>query len=87
MLDLTVAATLLPDAQLSVCRTVARTELDLVIEQDQRKVGVEITFSFLAGAARPANRSVCVIAPVSPRYPLAERVEVLAVAEPSTLLE
>ncbi len=90
-----VAAALPPDAQLGFYRTAAGTELDLVIERGTRRVGVEIKFS---SAPRPTKGfwqalqdlqidRAYVIAPVSRRYPLAERVEVVPVAEVATLLE
>jgi uncharacterized protein len=90
-----VAASLPPDAQLSFYRTAAGTELDLVIERGQRKVGVEIKFS---SAPKPAKGfwlalqdlqidRAYVIAPVSRRYPLAEGVQVLPLAELATLLD
>ena len=90
-----VAASLPPDAHLSFYRTAAGTELDLVIERGTRKVGVEIKFS---SAPKPAKGfwqalqdlqidRAYVIAPVSRRYPLAEGVEVLPLAELSTLLD
>lgn len=90
-----VAAALPPDAQLSFYRTAAGTELDLVIERGARKVGVEIKFS---SAPKPTKGfwqalqdlqidRAYVIAPVSRRYPLAEGVEVLPLAELTTLLD
>jgi uncharacterized protein len=90
-----VAASLPPDAHLSFYRTAAGTELDLVIERGARKVGVEIKFSsapkptkgfWLALQDLQIDRAY-VIAPVSRRYPLAEGVEVLPLAELSTLLD
>jgi uncharacterized protein len=90
-----VAAALPPDAQLSFYRTAAGTELDLVIERGQRKVGVEIKFSsapkptkgfWLALQDLQIDRAY-VIAPVSRRYPLARGVEVLPLAEVATLLD
>jgi predicted AAA+ superfamily ATPase len=90
-----VAAALPADAQLGFYRTAAGTELDLVIERGARKVGVEIKFS---SAPKPTKGfwqalqdlqidRAYVIAPVSRRYPLAERVEVVPVAEVTALLE
>ena len=90
-----VAAALPADAQIGFYRTAAGTELDLVIERGSRKVGVEIKFS---SAPRPTKGfwqalqdlqidRAYVIAPVSRRYPLAERVDVVPVAEVATLLE
>jgi uncharacterized protein len=84
-----VAAALLPDAHLSFYRTAAGTELDLVIEQGTRKVGVEIKFS---SAPKPTKGfwqalqdlqvdRAFVVAPVTRRYPLAEGVEVIPVGE------
>jgi len=90
-----VAAALPPDAQLGFYRTAAGAELDLVIERGTRKVGVEIKFS---SAPKPTKGfwqalqdlqidRAYVIAPVSRRYPLAERVEVVPVAQVTALLE
>jgi predicted AAA+ superfamily ATPase len=90
-----VAAALPADAQLGFYRTAAGTELDLVIERGARKVGVEIKFS---SAPKPTKGfwqalqdlqidRAYVIAPVSRRYPLAERVEVVPVTEVTALLE
>ena len=90
-----VAAVLPPDAQLGFYRTAAGAELDLVIERGTRKVGVEIKFS---SAPKPAKGfwqalqdlqidRAYVIAPVSRRYPLAERVEVMPLGEVATLLD
>lgn len=82
-----VAAALPPDAQLGFCRTAAGTELDLVIEQGARKLGVEIKFS---SAPKPTKGfwqalqdlqidCAYVVAPVPRRYPLVEGVEVIPV--------
>ena len=90
-----VAAALPADAQLGFYRTAAGTELDIVIEQGTRKVGVEIKFS---SAPKPTKGfwqalqdlqidRAYVIAPVPRRYPLAERVEVVPIAEVATLLD
>ena len=90
-----VAAALPADAQLSFYRTAAGTELDLVIERGPRKLGVEIKFS---SAPKPTKGfwqalqdlqidRACVIAPVSQRYPLAERVEVLPLAALKSFLD
>jgi len=89
-----VAAALPPEAQLSFYRTAAGTELDLVIERGTHKVGVEIKFS---SAPKPAKGfwqalqdlqidRAYVVAPVTRRYPLAEGVEVVPLAEVATLL-
>ena len=83
-----VAAALPADAHIGFYRTAAGTELDLVIEQGRRKVGVEIKFS---SAPKPTKGfwqalqdlqvdRAFVVAPVTRRYPLAERVEVIPVA-------
>ncbi len=90
-----VAAALPPDAILSFYRTAAGTELDLVIERGPRKLGIEIKFS---SAPKPTKGfwqalqdlqidRACVIAPVSRRYPLAEGVDVIPLAEWASLLE
>ncbi len=90
-----VAAALPPDAQLSFYRTAAGTELDLVIEHGRRKLGVEIKFS---SAPKPTKGfwqalqdlqidRACVVAPVTHRYPLAEGVEVLPLAELKSFLD
>lgn len=90
-----VAASLPPDAHLSFYRTAAGTELDLVIERGARKVGVEIKFSsapkptkgfWLALQDLQIDRAF-VVAPVPRRYPLAEGVEVLPLAELTALLD
>ena len=89
-----VAAAIPLDAQLSFYRTAAGTELDLVIERGQRKVGVEIKFS---SAPKPTKGfwqalqdlqidRAYVVAPVMRRYPLAEGVEVVPVKEIEALL-
>jgi len=89
-----VAAALPHDAQLSFYRTAAGTELDLVIERANRKLGVEIKFS---SAPKPTKGfwhalqdlqidRAYVIAPVPRRYPLADRVDVVPVSEVGTLL-
>lgn len=90
-----VAAAMPPDAQLSFYRTAAGTELDLVIEHHSRKVGVEIKFS---SAPKPTKGfwqalqdlqidRAYVVAPVPRRYPLAEGVEVLPLADVAALLK
>ena len=89
-----VAAQLPPDAHLSFYRTAAGTEIDLVIEHRDRKIGVEIKFS---SAPKPTKGfwhalqdlsldRAYVIAPVPRRYPLAGGVEVLPLSEVATLL-
>jgi predicted AAA+ superfamily ATPase len=88
-----VAAALPPEAQMGFYRTAAGTELDLVIERGTRKVGVEIKFS---SAPKPTKGfwqalqdlqidRAYVVAPVSQRYPLAEGVEAVPLAEVTTL--
>ena len=90
-----VAAALPSDAQLGFYRTAAGTELDLVIEQGTRKVGVEIKFS---SAPKPTKGfwqalqdlqvdRAYVVAPVTRRYPLAEGVQVIPVGEVNTIFE
>jgi predicted AAA+ superfamily ATPase len=82
-----VAAALPTDAQLGFYRTAAGTELDLVIEQGTRKLGVEIKFS---SAPKPTKGfwqalqdlqidRAYVVAPVPRRYPLSGGVEVIPV--------
>ena len=89
-----VATALPPEAQLNFYRTAAGTELDLVIERGTHKVDVEIKFS---SAPKPTKGfwqalqdlqidRAYVVAPVSRRYPLAEGVEVVPLAEVTTLL-
>lgn len=89
-----VAASLPPDAHLSFYRTAAGTELDLVIEQGARKVGVEIKFSsapkptkgfWLALQDLQIDRAF-VVAPVPRRYPLAQGVEVIPPTALASLL-
>lgn len=90
-----VAAALPPDAQLGFYRTAAGTELDLVIERGSRKVGVEIKFSSVPRPTKGFWQALqdlqvdraYVVAPVLRRYPLAERVEVVPVAEVAGLLD
>ena len=90
-----VAAALPADAHLSFHRTAAGAELDLVIERGARKVGVEIKFSSAPKPAKGFWQSLqdlqidraFVIAPVSRRYPLAEGVEVVPLAEVTALLD
>jgi predicted AAA+ superfamily ATPase len=90
-----VVAALPADAQMGFYRTSAGTELDLVIQQGRRKVGVEIKFSSAPKPTRGFWQALedlqidraYVIAPVSRRYPLAERVEVVPVADVATLLQ
>lgn len=90
-----VAAALPADAHLSFHRTAAGAELDLVIERGARKVGVEIKFSSAPKPAKGFWQSLqdlqidraFVIAPVSRRYPLAEGVEVVPLAEATALLD
>jgi predicted AAA+ superfamily ATPase len=90
-----VAAALPADAQMGFYRTSAGTELDLVIQLGRRKVGVEIKFSAAPKPTRGFWQALedlqidraYVIAPVSRRYPLAEKVEVVPVADVATLLQ
>jgi len=90
-----VAAALPSDAQLGFYRTAAGAELDLVIERGTRKVGVEIKFSSSPKPTKGFWQSLqdlqidraYVIAPVLRRYPLAEGVEVVPVAEVTTILQ
>ena len=90
-----VAAALPLDAQLGFYRTAAGTELDLVIEQGARKIGIEIKFS---SAPKPTKGfwqalqdlqidRAFVIAPVQRRYPLAQGVEVVPVAAMRLVME
>ena len=90
-----VAAALPLDAQLGFYRTAAGTELDLVIEQGARKIGIEIKFS---SAPKPTKGfwqalqdlqidRAFVVAPVQRRYFLAQGVEVVPVAAVRSLME
>lgn len=90
-----VAAAMPSDAQLSFYRTAAGTELDLVIEHRNRRVGVEIKF---ASAPKPTKGfwqalqdlqldRAYVIAPVPRRYPIAEGVDVLPLTDLATLFK
>ena len=71
------------------------TELDLVIQRGARKIGVEIKFSSAPKPARGFWQALedlqidraYVVAPVPRRYPLAERVEVMPVADVVALLQ
>lgn len=82
-----VAAALPPQAQLSFYRTAAGAELDLVIELQGRKIGIEIKFSsapkptkgFWQALKDLAISEAYVVAPVERRYPLAQGVEVVPV--------
>jgi predicted AAA+ superfamily ATPase len=90
-----VAASLPPDAQLGFYRTAAGAEIDMVIERGKRKIGVEIKFSSAPKPTRGFWQALedlqidraYVIAPVSRRYPLAERAEVLPISDVATLLD
>ena len=90
-----VTASLPSDSQIGFYRTAAGAELDLVIERGQRKIGVEIKFSSSPKPTRGFWQALddlqidraYVIAPVSRRYPLARNVEVIPVAEISTLMD
>jgi len=90
-----VTASLPSDSQIGFYRTAAGAELDLVIERGQRKIGVEIKFSLSPKPTRGFWQALddlqidraYVIAPVSRRYPLARNVEVIPVAEISTLMD
>ena len=90
-----VTASLPSDSQIGFYRTAAGAELDLVIERGQRKIGVEIKFSSSPKPTRGFWQALddlqidraYVIAPVSRRYPLARTVEVIPVAEISTLMD
>jgi predicted AAA+ superfamily ATPase len=84
-----VAAALPPEATLAFYRTAAGTELDLVVERGRRKLGIEIKFSSTPKPAKGFWQALqdlqidraCVVAPVLRRYPLAEGVEVIPLAE------
>ena len=90
-----VAAALPSDAQLSFYRTAAGAELDLVIELGARKIAVEIKFSSAPKPTRGFWQALddlqidraYVIAPVSRRYFLAERVEVIPLADVASVLD
>ncbi len=90
-----VASALPADAQLGFYRTAAGTELDLVIEQGSRKLGVEIKFS---AAPKPTKGfwqalqdlqidRAYVVAPVLRRYPLAQGVDVIPAGMVNVILE
>ncbi len=90
-----VAAALPMDAQLSFYRTAAGTELDLLMERGARKVGIEIKFSSTPKPTKGFWQALqdlqidraYVVAPVLRRYPLAEGVEVVPLAQVPALLE
>lgn len=82
-----VAAALPAEAQMGFYRTAAGAELDLVIEQGGRRIGIEIKLSSAPVPARGFWQSLddlqvdraYVVAPVLRRYPLAAQVEVVPV--------
>ncbi len=84
-----VAAALPADATLGFYRTAAGAEIDLVVEHRGRRVGVEVKFS---AAPRPARgfwqamddlqlQRAFVVAPVTRRYLLEPRVDVVGVTD------
>jgi predicted AAA+ superfamily ATPase len=90
-----VAAALPTGAQMGFYRTAAGAEIDLVVEQGARKLGIEIKFS---AAPKPSRgfwlalqdlgiTRAAVIAPVQRGYPLAQGVEVLPLAGLTAWLE
>jgi len=89
-----VAAALPADAQLSFYRTAAGAELDLVVERGTRKIGIEIKFSSAPKPTRGFWQALddlkidhaYVVAPVARRYPLADGVEVVPLADATALL-
>jgi len=82
-------AEVMPDAQLGYYRTAAGTELDIVIEQGSRRLGLEVKFSaaptvgkgFWQALADLQPERAAVVAPVARRYPLKDGVEVLPVRD------
>ncbi|MGQ3053339.1 MAG: ATP-binding protein [Roseateles sp.] len=82
-------AEVMPDAQLGYYRTAAGTELDVVIEQGSRRLGLEIKFSaaptvgkgFWQALADLRPERAAVVAPVARRYPLKAGVDVLPVRD------
>jgi uncharacterized protein len=83
-----IAAKLPQGATLSYYRTAAGTELDLVVETGQERIGIEVKFSC---APKPTKgfwialqdlgvHRAYVVAPVAEGYPLAANVEVVPVA-------
>lgn len=90
-----VAAALPADAQIGFYRTAAGAELDLVIEQGSRRVGVEIKFSSAPVPTRGFWQSLddlqvdraYIVAPVLRRYPLATHVEVVPVGAVPSLFD
>jgi predicted AAA+ superfamily ATPase len=87
-------AEVMPDAQLGYYRTAAGTELDVVIEQGSRRLGLEIKFSaaptvgkgFWQALADLTPERAAVVAPVARRYPLKDGIDVLPVREIITWL-
>jgi hypothetical protein len=73
--------------------SVGGAELDLVVERGARKIGIEIKFSSTPKPTRGFWQALddlqidraYVVAPVARRYPLADRVEVVPLAEATTL--
>jgi len=86
-----VAAALPAQATLGHYRTAAGAEIDIVVEHAGRRLGLEVKFS---ASPKPARgfwqarqdlqlHAAAVVAPVERRYPLAEGVEVLRLADQS----
>ena len=84
-----VAAALPAGAQWGFYRTAAGAEIDLVIDNGSRKLGIEIKFSAAPKPTRGFWQALqdlgitraAVIAPVPRAYPLAEGVDVLPVGD------
>lgn len=84
-----VAAALPAGAQMGFYRTAAGAEIDLVIDNGSRKLGIEIKFSAAPKPTRGFWQALqdlgitraAVVAPVPRAYPLAEGVDVLPVGD------
>lgn len=90
-----VAAHLPEGAQLGFYRTTAGTELDIMVERGNRRLGIEVKFSaaptvgkgFWQARADLALTRAVVVAPVERSYPLREGVDVVPVWQLPSLLD
>jgi predicted AAA+ superfamily ATPase len=84
-----IAAHAPPGAELGFYRTAAGNELDAVLSVGQRRIGFEIKFSsapkvgkgFWQALKDLGLQQAHIVAPVTRRYPLADGVEVIPVAD------
>lgn len=90
-----VAAHLPEGAQLGFYRTTAGTELDIMVERGNRRLGIEVKFSaaptvgkgFWQARTDLALTRAVVVAPVERSYPLREGVDVVPVWQLPSLLD